>query len=417
MKWIIRTIIYFLLVFSSTSRSYSQGTSDIDQVLNTAFKDSAVDFKNAKWYQLGALDYTVPFIEKIELRSETNDFDLMKQDFSVRISPNNKSSREAHRRYHESVMFMAEMEFNTEIMKVLFEKYQLCKDYAYSFEMLELEKIKKAVALDKIKLLKKMISLSSFDIVELIEAEDEVYELERKVQSFQNDLVNYHRQLQELLSKEEVNIDLVDMISVEQIKSLISLQMLKASKSHSEEEVLSAKHYNVMMEYEWISAKNKFSLGFIQAQYGNDPEKTFGDNFSLGLGLDFPIKGSKGLELNEIKVDILDAQSEYLELSEQIKNNQQILESRLMSLIDMYELLTVQIKEGNADHALIEYSRQGVASPKAILKLKELTVKNEALLIEIRFEIIDSYLEYIYNTGVIGNKPYKNYLNENLSNL
>lgn len=411
------TLLVFLTFLIGTCKLVAQADSDISKILNTAFKDNGVKFKNEKNYHLGSLDYAVPFLEKIEVRSETNDFDLRKQDYTVRVSPNTGSSRKAHRLYHESVKFMAEMELNTEIMKVLYDKYHLVKDYIFAKERLKLENVKNVVVLDKVKLLKKMISLSSFDIVDLIEAEDELYKLQRTIQSIESNLSNLERQLKELLAQDEINISIDDLISVEQIKSFMSLNVLASKTSHPEQEVLSAKHYNVLMEYDWEVSKNNFSIGFIQASYGYDQDKAFGSNFSLGLGFDIPVKGSTGLELNELKVNILDAQNEYLERVDAIELTKHTSESRLNSLILMYELLSIQIEEGNANHALVEYSKQGIASPQAILKLKELTLNNSALLIEIQSDIMETYLDHIYSTGAIGNKPYQNYFDGDLTTL
>ena len=255
-----------------------------------------------------------------------------------------------------------------------------------------------------------MISLSSFDIVELIEAEDEVYKLQRKIQSLESLIENLNTQLCELISVEEIEIDKSDLISIEQIKDLLDRKTIEKNKNHPEVEVLSAKHYNSMMEHEWEAAKTKFSIGFVQAKYGYNPDKSFGNNFSLGFGFNFPMKGSSRLDLNELKVDILDAQSRYLELKSQILQNKKENTSRLKSLISMHDLLKIQIDEGNANHALKEYSKQGVASPRALIKLKELSVNNEALLLEIESEITNIYLDYVYSSGTLGTKPYKNYL-------
>lgn len=415
---LLSTIFLVIFAFSLEVKELSaQLNSDISMVLNTAFKENSVKFKNEKSYQLASLDFTVPLLEKVEMRTETNDFDLKKQDLTMRVSPNNGANRKAHRLYHESVKFMSEMELNTEIIKALYDKYNLIKNYVFAKEKLKVSRKKNVIALDKVKLLKKMVSLSSFDIVDLIEAEDEVNRLHRTIQNIENDLLNLEYQLVELLSKEEINIELEHLISVNKIKNIISLRTLVVTMSHPEEEVLSAKYYNTVMEHDWKESKNNFSIGFLQASYGHEPDKPFGSNFSLGIGFDFPIKGSTGLELNEIKINILDAQGEYLERVEEIKKIKQNSESRLLSLIGMYELLSQQIQEGNASHALIEYSKQSVASPQAILKLNELVVNNEALLIDIQSDIMDTYLRYLYSNGVIGIKPYKNYFDANLSIL
>lgn len=417
MKVHSKYILSLLILVMAIGMVRSQDTSDVAKILNTAFTNSTVTFQYEKSDQLSKLDYDVPLIEKIELRSETNDFDIRKQDFVIRVSPNTGSSRKAHRLYHESVKYMTEMEYSTEVMKALSERYRMITDYVYAKELLRVENIKNIVAKDKVKLLKKMISLSSFDIVELIEAEDEVYQLQRKIQNIENGLENLHTQLCALISCEDINISKKDIISIQEIKSLFNFRAITKDKNHPEVEVLSARHYNAMMEHEWESAKNNFSIGFVQAQYGHDPDRSFGSNFSLGFGFNFPMKGSSRLDLNEIKLKILDTQSEYLEVQEQINQNQMVNTSKLKSLISMHDLLSNQIEEGNADHALVEYSKQGVASPRAILKLKELSVNNESLLIEIETEITTTYLDFIYSTGIIGDIPYKNYLDGNLSIL
>ncbi len=413
----LNKIIILFLILSSFEEVLSQGQSDIDKILGTAFVSNSVKFNLEKIDQLSNLDYNVPLIEKVELRSETNGFDFKKQDYAIRVSPNSKSSRRAHRQFHESVRFMTKMEYTIELMKSLSERYHLIKDYVFANEMLRIEKIRNVVALDKVKLLKKMISLSSFDIVELIEAEDEINRLQRKIQSINNTIENFKMQISELISQDDIQIERGDIISVHKIKTLMLGSLIEIENSHPEAEVLSAKHYNASMEYEWEASKNNFSIGFLQAKYGHDPNDPFRNNFSLGFGFDFPIKGSSGLELNEIKVNILDAQSKYLATKDQIERDKQRSKSKLKSLISIYDLLSKQIEEGNANHALSEYSRQGVASPRALLKLKELTVSNEALLIELQAEIITSYIDYIYRTGLMASNPYTNYIHEELSLL
>ncbi len=410
------TILAAVLILTSFG-SFAQSNSDISKVLKSAFKENNVKFKSEKSYQLSSLDYSVPLLEKVEVRSETNDFDLRQQDLTVRVSPNNSSSRKAHRLYHESVEYMAEMELNTEIMKALFSKYILIKEYVFAKEKLDVQKKKNMVAKDKLKLLKRMISLTSFDIVDLIEAEDELYELQREIQDTENSLAQLTFELNKILVGQEITLEVEELISVQRIKELILSENKTKRISHPEEEVLSARHYNAMMEHDWEKSKNKFSLGFLQASYGYKPDEPFRNTFSLGFGFDIPTKGSSGLELNEIKVDIIDAQNEYQNRVEELELSKQNNRARLLSLIRMYELLSLQIEEGNAEHALQEYSKHGVATPQALIRLKELSINNEFLLIEIWSDILKIYLDYIYVTGDMGRKPYQNFLDTQLTFL
>ena len=409
-------IIVIVFVFTS-NRLNAQSNSEVSKILNSAFKKNSVKLKSEKSYQLLALDNSVPFLEKIEIRSETNNFDLRQQDLTVRVSPNNRSARKAHRLYHESVQYMAEIELNTEIMKALFSKYILIKEYVFAEEKLKIQRKKTIVAYDKLKLLKRMVSLSSFDIVDLIEAEDEVYKLQREIQDTENRLKLFTIELNEILNTQEINIELIHIISVPRIKELILSKNIGQKVSHPEQELLSARYYNTLMEHDWEASKNKFSIGFIQASQGYGPDKPFQNNFSVGFGFDIPIKGSSGLVLNEIKVDIIDAQNDFQNCVEEIELAKQNFKETLLSLINMYDLLSLQIEEGNAEHALQEYSKHGVASPEALIRLKELSIDNEFLLIEIWSDILEIYLDYIYVTGNMGRKPYLNFLDPHLTLL
>ena len=410
--------IFTILLFLALGHFLkAQINSDVVTILNTTFSDGSVNFLSEKSYQMLTMNYGIPFIEKIEVRSETNDFDFEKQDLVVRVSPNNGANRNAFKSYHQSVQHMSKMEHETQIMKSLSDRYYLIIDFVCSKEKLDIEHKKHTVALDKVKLLKKMISLSSFDIVELIQAEDEINNLQRSIQRLDSHFQNVQFRISELIEKKEFEIKVEDIISVEEIKRIMHSKLNMGNENHQQVEVLSAKHYNSMMEHEWESTKTDFSIGFIQAKYGYEPNENFGNNFSLGIGFDFPLKGSARLNLNKLKMNILDSKSQYLMAKEEFERNVIQGYQKLNSLIDMHYLVKEQIEQGNADHALKEYSKQRMASPLAILKLTELNISNRSLLAEIKAEILTTYLLYIYSTGDIGIIPYKNFLDANLSKL
>ena len=393
-----------------------QNSIQTSRILASAFSSSKVDFYKEKVHQFTELDYAIPILEKIEVRSETNDFDLSQQDMTVRVTTNSRSSRKAHKQYHESVQHMSEMEYEAEIINALAYRYNLIVDYIYSNEKLELQKAKHNLALDKVKLLKRMVSLVSFDIVELIDAEDEVNQTQRVILDTEIKINNLSDRLLELVNLKVLNIRKEDVVSIKEIRSfLTSLQ--PTSENHPIVEIRSARHYNALMEHEWEAAKSKFSLGFLQASYGHRPGSGFRSNFSLGVGFDIPFKGTSRLDLNEKKINILDTQSEYISTKEELA--QSLLESstRLKRLLSMYDLLNKQIEDGNAAYALNEYSRQSTASPLAIIKLKELNTNTEVLLMEVEQEITSCYLAYLYSTGILGEAPYKNYLDPSTSLL
>ena len=409
------SILFYLLFFVDLK---AQELIDLNSILISTFSDLNVKFHDEKSNKLKTLSYDIPLIEKLEFRTETNEFDLRKQEYLFRVSPNSRKSRKSHKSYHESIMHMTAMEYETEIMRSFFLRYKLILDFIYASQKLEVKSKQKIIIDDKVKLLKKSVSLSSFDIVELIEAEDEVLNIQRDILRLEKDKLNSLQIIKGIIGKGKTTpLIAIEHASVNEIKLIMKQLVAKTKMSHPELEVLSAKHYNNMLEFEWEAAQTKFSLGYVQAQYGYDPNDSFSKNFSIGFGFDIPIRGSSSLDLNEISIDILESQNNYLQRKKDLNYSSNATLNELQSLFVTYDFLKNQLDEGSADYAINEYIKLGMASPRALLKLKEITIKNELLAVELEENIARSYISYIYATGIIGQKPYRNYLHPELKIL
>lgn len=416
MQSIINVLLALLLILIFNIETCGQVNQEVKNILNTSFSKTQVNFHREKAMQLNKLNYKIPVIEQVEIRSETNDFDLRKQDFAIRVSTNNTSTRKAYKKYHESVKFITDMEYNSEVLLALTERYNLIVEYVYTQEIIIIQEMSYEIAKDKVKLLKRMVSLSTFNIIELIEAEDDVYRIHRDLQDNENEISTLHSILSTLIGVSKLNILKKDVIKISDIKSML-VNISTMQNTHPDEEIVSARHYNAMLEHEWENTKSEFKLGFIQARYGYDQENEFKSNFSLGMGFSFPLEGSSRIDLNERKIKILDTQSTYVSVKEEILQEKSESETRITRLLRMYELLSTQIKEGNAEYALEQYRKKSIASPISLIKLKELNISNQLLLLEIEKEITTSYIQYLYNTGIIGEKPYRNFLDSNLPML
>jgi hypothetical protein len=199
-------------------------------------------------------------------------------------------------------------------------------------------------------------------------------------------------------------------VTMEGIKDLMVAVSSNAILSHTALDLLSAETYKTMLEYEWETAKSKFSLGYVQAQYGYSPGDPFRKNFSIGLGFDIPLKSTGRLDLNEIQVKILESENEYFQMRNQIEENIFTLEQKLNNLISRHDLVTSHLKDSQAEFALQEYSKIAEASPRALLQLRENTLKKQLLLQELEREIYMTFVEFLDLTGTISQQPETNLL-------
>jgi len=405
-KYILINLIVFspIMIF---------GQSSINDFLRTYNKEESVVFQHNKLYSLKTLSYNLPYVEKLEVRTETNEFDWRKQEYLLRVSPNSRRNVQTQRQFHETVRYLSEMELEVAKNKAIRKRYDLIVDNIFLERILLIKKKQSLLLKDKITLLQRSISLDGFDVMELIEAEDDAQKNQREIMDLENAILTTENNIQRnILTNNEIKLKGENLITVIDVKKmLISLKVSKAI--HPEIEVQSAKVYNRMLEYEWESSKTKFSLGFVQAKYGYDAEDSFRKSFSIGVGFDIPFKSMGRIDLNELEIDVRESESDFRIIKNQILEGKYFKLQQLENLIRKYVLVAQQLADGQAEYVLKEYQKIAETPPKALVKLRENTLKIQMLLQELEYQIMQNLVEYLDYSGLLVQSPFRNYLKKN----
>ncbi len=393
---------------------FTFGQVPISDFLKSYQTEEAVNFQSSKLNSLNQSSFNLAYVEKLEFRTETNEFDWRKQEFLVRASPNSRKHVKTQRQYQKTVSYITQMELAIAKNQALRKRYDLIVDVIYLKEILSLKNKYAQLLSDKVTLLRRSISLADFDVMELIEAEDDVQKNVRETMDIMNAIITTDNSIQRIFPLlEEKGIENVNFITVNDIK--LFLKKSNISKVvHPQLEVQSGKVYNKMLEYEWEVAKTKFSLGFVQAQYGYDSNDNFRKSFSIGIGFDIPFKSMGRIELNELEISIHENESEFRNLKNEISEGRFRQRQELENLIRKYDLVNQQLKEGQSEYALKEYQKIAEAPPKAIVKLRENTLRTELLLKTLEYNIVQTYIEYLDYAGLIGQEPFRNYLEKSI---
>lgn len=379
---------------------------------------ASVDFLRQKVYQLNTLSYDLPFIEKMEFRTETNDFDFRKQEYVLRLSPNSLKNIKTQHAHQETVRYMTKMELEVAYANALKERYDLLVNYIYLQEVLDIRNKQNVLSKDKVTLLRRSISLPGFDVLELIDAEDEAQKYLREKLDLENALLTIEKMIQKMQNSEApVFFDKEKLSNIDDLKKIINREGPILEPQHPELEVYSARMYNQMLEYEWESARSKFSIGYVQAKYGYNPNDNFRNSFSIGIGFDIPLKSASRLDLNELQFQILESESQFKKRKFQLQDETFTLYQKLQNLILKHDLVAQQLQEGQAEFALQEYQKIAEASPKALLALRENTLNTELLLKELQFEIMHLFIAYLDASGLLCQRPFVNYLSKDMEQL
>ena len=398
--------------------SAGQNNLTLFSFLSNADKEEFVSFQRQKLYYFNSLSYDLPFIEKLEFRTETNDFNLRNQEYLIRVTPNSFKNIKAQKQYQQSIQYMTEMELETALNTALKERYDLMVNFIYLKEILEVKNKQNKLLNDKVILLKRSVALINFDVIELIEATHEAHENLRDIKELENSIFTVERTIQRMQKSDKpISVKMELLPSIKDLKSIIAAIDPNIQMKHPSLEVHSAQLYNNMLEHEMESSKSKFSIGYVQAKYGYDSNESFREVFSLGIGFDVPLKRSSSTELNNLKIDILETQSQFKSLIFNLNKKAFALRQKLNNQIENYELIALQLEQGQAEFVLKEYQKIAETSPHALLKLRENTLKLELLLYESQYQIMLTYINYLDIIGLLSEKPLKNYLSNNLAVL
>ena len=402
-KYILINLIVFLPIILF-------GQISINNFLKSYRNEESVVFQYNKLYSLNTLSYNLPFIEKLEVRTETNEFDWRKQEYLLRVSPNSRKNVKTQRQFQETARYLSEKELEVAKSEAIRKRYDLIVDDIFLKKILLIKEKQATLLNDKVILLQRSISLDDFDIIELIEAEDDLQKNQREIMDLMNGILTTENNIQRnIITNKNSQLKEENLITVNDVKTL--LQTLKPNSTiHPQIEVQSAKVYNRILEYQWESSKTKFSLGFVQAKYGYNAEDNFQKNFSIGVGFDIPFKSMGRIELNELEIDVRESESDFRNIKSAISEGKYLKLQQLENLIRKYELVVQQLENGQAEYALKEYQKIAETPPKALVKLRENTLNIKMLLQELEYEIMKTFIDYLDYSGLMVQIPFRNYL-------
>ncbi len=403
-------LIAFTILLNCAS---GQGTFTVPEFLSGAQTQESVACQKSKLAYLGYISHELPRVEKIEFRTETNQFDLRQQQYALKISPNSRKAVKTQQQYQETNRYLAEMEINTELSHALRYRYELLVKYISNKRQLDIRQKLKILYSDMVTVLKRSISLPGFDILQLIEAEDEEQAIIREIFDLETALATMDKEMKRKTGSEKILlIEEGKLLNIQDLKAFFVKKASVELASHHQLQMLSARIYSSMMQYEWEATRTKFSLSYLQARYGYDPNDNFSKGFTIGIGFDIPLHGAARLDLNELQIQTYELESRFRDFKGYLLEQNNALTERLENLLQQHELVARQINESQAEYALKEYGKIAGASPKALLRLRENTLHKELILQKLELETMLSFIEYLDVSGQLAQKPFRNYLSK-----
>ncbi|WP_236891521.1 hypothetical protein [Desulfoluna limicola] len=384
----------------------------IDAFIATAESDLKFLNQGELTLDLEGAPKSTPYLDRVEFRTKTEEFDVYKQKYSLRFYPKGWGETLYTKRASELESESCRAEQHDYYNDAVKQRYDLALDYLETRALIQLTTQLTTVCEDRVHVLRKKSSGSlSFDISDLIEAEEVLTGLRLERVGLENKMTALMHQIRLAAnSQAPIAFDSVSLVRVSTIKKRIPELIPETTVNNIGLQDQKNRVDLADNKYKLEQAKTRDYLSFVQVSYDNDEYDDLQKAYSLELAIKLPFVRSDREEMNRRKVTYMKERLKYEEEKREISEQRTSLMRSLDRLIEQYSILEANKNNGDADVSFKAYLNMDGVDPLNLLKIKESLIKSDIQLVKTGFDIRNRFVALLDLTGQLSQKPVKNYM-------
>ncbi len=411
MAFSIRTLVCTLLFLSLGSSSiYSQ--QSFNDFLLTAFEDINLQQYDAQIGFLKKRNFSIPIIDRLEIRGGNNELTKEDQQYAVRIRPANPWKIRRNIALFNATKKELSIQKQLQFAENLQDRYEIALGYLIQKKLVELQEQRFDIIKQRAHILENNQQSTLFNPKEYVEAKLDQIESLNDIEEANSSKLYLEQQIALILQTTSFNWDNEELISILQIQghsTSIAQKMLPSTELELIAQQVEVARQEVRVE------KADFNIGFFQTEYSPFRDKNSDYGFSVGLTI--PIFKSNKNKIAERKLDEIEVQNEYVSQQYSDSVNRILNFQYLQQMISQHQMLEKQIDELDLDSAIDNINRIEDNNPLSLLDLKEGILKLEEVRLKSRKNVLEQYLEFLKAFGVFNSIPLTNHLSNQLSPL
>ncbi len=347
-----------------------------------------------------------PWIEEYEIRTQTQDFETDKQQYTLRVSPSTLQKRKAQKALSEHLRLAPDFQQQEAYCELI---YDVHRDWLALYLIHEEQKLLRrldTVLQDRQRIFEKMAGSYDFDFQKLI-----------RLQTDQNDLqVALHElslqadQLRAAYGLSSTTFDFRDFITVEAIQQLLgavasdSLPLVDAELLY-EQELL-------QREMALERAESRQIFDFAQFRYEGPSTDLYRERLSLGIGLSIPNSGNRRLKMQELHIEQQALQREQVREAAAWQQNMQELQQKLLRDIAAFHFHQQSLTEERRQLQNLgsQIAKKEGYSPLLLLDIEERYIDTRLKSFSKQEDILYDYLRYMEASGRLCSGEDRNFL-------
>lgn len=385
-------------------------------ILASAREDIKPGLQNKHLQYIEETNRGLPFVERISIRTETDRFNVDRQEYLARMSVNGWSEMRRTKEMQSVEWTVEQTTQRIYLHEALIDRYEVVASLHQVLQELRLQQELQLVYQDKITVLKKQASLHiKPDLEELIKAEYDLDDETLKIDASQSEIQQLRNLIQLLspVAEGEWVLDTSHFITPAQMELVVSQFSPTVTQNPSLEEKKN-KIEEASAAYDLEKAASNQMLDYFQVRYAGRPENSLDQDFTIGAGFLLPFKGSSGVKLSELQIEKDNADQNVKIYEEELMRDMTIALQKIKSLGARYRIAEQQLKVSQASFTLEQYGVSQSEGPFTLLQAKEMQLKRELALLDIQRDMLEQYLQVLDWSGNMSAVPQVNYLSANL---
>lgn len=351
----------------------------------------------------GEKKFNPSWIRELEFRTETEDFQIDKQEYLLRFRPTYPGERNAQSDLINATREewdINQLNFQNDVNRYLLDELFIIRNINEETEILT---ALLQVYEDQKQLISDQIYLGKFNLKDLSQINGDI----RKVKSDINDL-----QLRiDILKQKNLLPDTEQLITIEELSGqLIQQDFTQQPTINGTERDFEVRKVEAELKLEKIEDGRIFD--FIQLRYKGPHNDLFRERVSLGINLQLPNNARQKLRTEELKVEKLIRKQEY-------DLHQKLDSIRLSRELDEFTLLIRKWDYNNniinqQDSELNNLVNKGISieydNPDIILYQKEQLLRLRQDQLDLERDIYQLYLDLLERTTILGENRFFSFI-------
>lgn len=390
-------LIAALLFIAFNVNGFAQQAISLDDFLKNKIEENSTQTTTI------VRDFNPSWIDQVDFRTETDEFDVVRQRYSVRVSPSSPKIRKAQRNLHQLYQEKANFESNTPNIDFI--------EFAYE-ELLTIIELSRKIRIKQ----DLLIVLNDQEIVhtKLLQiaktTPKDWLAIQQDIAQLKIDIYQHQEELNSLLPNGK-SIETGKLVPINQLLEQLEKEAILSSKEQEATIDLQLLEGEVGLE----KAEQKNAFDFLQVEYRGPQKNPFEEKVSITAGFQFPFSGKQKLKLEELAI-------EQEALKREVEADKQLTQYKIKEKIRELHLLIKELdftKKTMIAHLerakmIVERSNQNAeANPLFLLYQKEESVKKELDFLKLEMMIYQEYIDYLVLTEQLFQTPFRNYLSTN----